>query len=315
MMDIRQLDLNLLLLLDHLYRDRNLSMSARRLGISQSMASTHLMKLRAYFEDELFVRTGRGMRPTPFADAIHGGVNRALKLIEQEVLRKPTFDPVQTERTFTITTSDIGVLIFGPPLLQALRRVAPRCSLRILNLAHEGLEDALARAEVDLAIGFFPDLTGSLISCQGLFEHPFACIVSDRSDRIGETLSLDQFLAADHVVVNQPGRSQEIFERRLRELGLQRRVLLHLPHFMSVPQIIAASDLVSTVPKALGSWYSNAGLRVLPVPIECPTINLKQFWHRMMHDDPAVRWLRQLVAETLTRRDPATAFLADYATA
>jgi DNA-binding transcriptional LysR family regulator len=159
---------------------------------------------------------------------------------------------------------------------------------------------------------YFPDLVGPNIVTEDLFDHPFTCIVRKDHPTIGDTLSLEQFLAADHIVVNQQGRSQEIFERRIRELKLQRRVVLHLPHFMSVPQLIATSDMIATVPFSLGAWYPDAGLKLLPPPVSIPLIELKQHWHRRMDNEPAVRWLQSIVAEELRDRDPALAMSTDY---
>lgn len=313
MMDIRRLDLNLLLLLDGLFREANLSAVARQLGMSQPMASAGLRKLREFFGDQLFISTGRGMRPTPFAECISPAVRTVLVTVDEHILRKPRFIPEESERIFTVTTTDIGVLIFIPPILQRIRAIAPRVSLRCVASSHDQLESALERGDIDLAIGYFPDLIGPNVSTEDLFDHPFTCIVRRDHSTIGDTLSLDEFLAADHVVVNQQGRSQEIFERRIRELKLQRRVVLHLPHFMSVPQLIARSDLIATVPFSLGAWYADAGLKLLPPPVSIPLIELKQHWHRRMENEPAIRWLQSIVSDELRNRDPVLALSAGYA--
>ncbi|WP_228747767.1 LysR family transcriptional regulator [Bradyrhizobium sp. BR 10289] len=305
--------MNLLLLLDGLSRAQNLSSVARQLGMSQPMASAGLRKLRDFFGDPLFLSTGRGMRPTPFAESIADAVRTVLSTVDQQILRKPQFVPETSERIFTVTTSDIGVLIFIPPVLQRIRAMAPLAQLRCVPTSHEHLEDALESGEIDLAIGYFPDLVGPNIVTQDLFDHPFTCIVRRDHPVIGNTLSLEQFLAAEHIVVNQQGRSQEIFERRVRELKLQRRVVLHLPHFMSVPHMVAASDMIATVPFSLGAWYAESGLKLLPPPVSIPLIELKQHWHRRMHNEPAVRWLQSIVAEELRDRDPALAMSVDYA--
>ncbi|WP_218018782.1 LysR family transcriptional regulator [Novosphingobium rosa] len=312
MENIGRLDLNLLLLLDALYADMNLSAAARRLQISQPTASTNLLKLREFFGDQLFIRTGRGMRPTPFAESIAPAIRNCLEILSRDVLRKKQFVPETSERVLRITTSDVGVMIFIPPLLEAIRVMAPHVNVRVVPVPHDELEGALEQNVVDLAVGYFPDLTGSNILTQTLFDHTFACLVSSRNSSITDSLSLQQFLAADHIVINEQGRSQELFERRLRELGLTRRVLLHLPHFMSVPQLIARSNMIATVPRSLGVWYQDSGIRIFPPPIEVPVIQLRQFWHRRMNDDAVVLWLRRLMAELLIGRDPSLAFSSDY---
>jgi len=312
-MDIRRLDLNLLVLFDQLYREQNLSVAARELGVGQPSASASLRRLRDFFGDPLFRSTGRGMRPTPLAEAIAGPVADVLATIGRDILPRPVFRPETSERTFTITTSDIGVLIFVPPILRRLREAAPNVSLRCVSPPHHEVEDDLERGHVDLAIGYFPDLSGPDIVTQDLFDHPFTCIARSDHPQIGETLSLKQFLAADHLVVSQHGRSQEIFERRIRELKLERRVLLHLPHFMSVPQLVAASDMIATVPLSLGVWYQDAGLKLLPPPVTIPLIELKQHWHRRMDAEPAIAWLRGIVAQELHGFDPAVALPSQHA--
>ncbi len=307
MMDIRRLDLNLLLLMDGLYRELNLSAVARRLGLSQPAASAGLRKLRDFFGDPLFLSTGRGMRPTPFAEAIAAPVSSILAIVHRDILRKPVFVPQESERTFTVTTPDIGLLVFLPPILQRMRAEAPRANLRCVACPHGELEEKMERGEIDMAIGYFPDLTGPNVVTEDLVDHPFTCIVSERHPTIGDRLSLEQFLAADHLVVSQPGRSQEIFERRVRELKLQRRVRLQLPHFMSVPQLIAQSDMIATVPYSLGAWYADIGLKLLPPPMRIPLIKLKQHWHRRMENEPAIGWLRNVVSQELRGRDPVLA--------
>ena len=117
-------------------------------------------------------------------------------------------------------------------------------------------------------------------------------------------MTLDQFLAADHAVVTHEGRSQEIFERRMSELNLDRRILLRSPHFMSVPLLVATSDMITVVPRAVGVLYARlASLKLVEPPIEIPPIEIKQFWHRRVHNDPGVVWLRKLIARLFLQRD------------
>lgn len=312
-MDIRRLDLNLLLMLDAVERDRNLSAAARRLGISQPAASANLGKLRDFFKDQLFLRTGRGLRPTPFLEEIIIPVRSVLTAIDRDILRKAVFDAADTERLFTITTSDIGVFVFVPPLLRALRAQAPRASLRCVTMHHRQLHEALDRGDVDVAIGYFPDLSSPGIGDHDLVAHPFTCIVRENHPTIGATLTLEQFEKAEHLVITEQGRSQEIAERRIREMRIKRNIILHLNHFMSVPQLIANSDMVAIVPASLGAWYSGRGLKMIEPPFDIPHIPLKQFWHRRREDEPAMRWLRTLINTQLRGRDPLLAMTPDYA--
>lgn len=139
-----------------------------------------------------------------------------------------------------------------------------------------------------------------------LFEHPFTCIAREDHPAIGESWSLETFLGLGHIVVSQSGRSQELFEAKLQSMGLSRRIQLKSPHFMSVPLLVGQSDLISTVPKAVGVIFARtAPLRLIAAPFETPSILLQQHWHLRSQDDPAAIWLRALIARLFKGRDPS----------
>ncbi len=309
MMDIRRLDLTLLLLLDGLLASGNLSATARRLEMSQPSASAALSRLRHFFNDELFVRTGRGLRPTPLAERLAKPVRSVIEKINEEILLQPVFEPRDSDRVFTLTMPDLGEMIFLPPILEKIQAEAPRVSLKCVAVPHKELLDAMERGTVDLAIGYFPDLLEPAMKSQLLFEDAFACIVRNDHPKVGDSLSLEQFLDLEHLAVEDEGISQE----KCAELGLKRRTLLHIPHFMSVPRLVAGTNMISIVPLSLASWYAQVfGLRILEPPITLPKISLKQFWHRRIHNDPAVTWLRGIVSDRLVGRDPRQAMSPDY---
>ncbi|HEX7954820.1 MAG TPA: LysR substrate-binding domain-containing protein, partial [Burkholderiales bacterium] len=170
------------------------------------------------------------------------------------------------------------------------------------------LRRALIEGDVDLALGAFLEFKGDNLYEQTLFSQGFACVLRKDHPSIGDTISVEQFLQAGHAVVAQEGGSQALFERKLQELGYRRRIVLRSPHFMSVPLLLSQSNLIATVPLAVGRIYAKlANLRVLPVPFEVPTVYLKQCWHRRGHGDPASIWFRKLVASLFVGRDPTQA--------
>ena len=305
-MDYRRLDLNLLLVLDALFEERSVTAVAKHLRISQPTVSFSLNKLRAFFGDELFVRMGSTMQPTPFAERVREPIRRIVETIKSEILSAPSFEPSKTTRTFALSLSDIGELVFLPRLLAALRLQAPQASVRCLSMPPAALELAMANGTVDIALGYFPDLTGGGFYQQKLFEHPFVCLVRPDHPQVGDAMSLDQFVALDHAVVSSEGRSQELFERTMKEMGLERRVALESPHFMSIPLLVSDSDMVTTVPLAVGRTYAKfANIKLVRPPIDIPRIELKQFWHRRVHSDPGVTWIRSLIAELFLQKDPS----------
>jgi DNA-binding transcriptional LysR family regulator len=306
-MDIRRLDLNLLLLLDGLLASGNLSATARRLGISQPSASAGLAKLRHFFRDDLFVRTGRGLRPTPFAEGLEKPVRYVIDKITHEILLKPAFDPQESDRVFALTMPDLGEVIFLPPIITRLQAEAPRVGIKCMNIAYSDVRDALEEGVVDLAIGHFPDLLEPAVKSQDLYEDRFVGIVRGDHPRAHENLTLDAFLQLEHLAVEREGR-QESFETGGADLDLKRQIRLQIPHFMSVPRLVAASDMISVVPLSLASRFAGVyGLRIVEPPMPLPKVPLKQFWHRRMDNDPALGWLRSLIAGQLVGLDPREA--------
>lgn len=305
-MNYREIDLNLLLILDAMFDLGSTTLVAQRLQISQPTVSFSLAKLRETFGDELFVRHGASMEPTARAEAIRDPVRRVIETVRFEILRDRAFDPLASDRTFSLSVSDVGELVFLPSLLERLRTLAPRANVRCLTLRPEELRDAMKAGVVDLAVGYFPDLTGEGFFQQTLFTHAFTCLVSANHPTIGESLTLEQFLAAEHIVVMQDGRSQEIAERRMAEMKLPRRIALLSPHFMSVPHIVATTEYISIVPRAVGRAFLRTGtLKLIEPPFTIPAIELRQHWHRRVHTDPAIVWLRGVLAKLYLNRDPA----------
>jgi DNA-binding transcriptional LysR family regulator len=175
--------------------------------------------------------------------------------------------------------------------------------VRSVNLRPRALAEALQDGEVDLAVGYFPDVKGTGYFQQRLSTSGFTCLVRADHPKVGSTLSRADFLTLGHAVVQAEGRSQEVFEEYLKKLGLQRRVVLHVPHFMSVPLVIAQSDLVVTVPMVVGIAFAKLStLKLVKPPFALPRFALKQHWHRRFHKDARNMWLRGMMM-TLFNRD------------
>jgi DNA-binding transcriptional LysR family regulator len=277
---------------------RNVSRAAERLGVSQPRVSTALGRLREYFNDPLFVRTSRGMEPTPRALALVPSARDALSRIERGLLDTQHFDPATTADTFSIALSDVGEIVFLPRLLQAFAIAAPRANLRSVSLSHGDVERGLESGDVDLAVGYFPDLGGNNFFQQRLFSHRFICLMRRDHPFSRAPLTLDQFLECGHAVVRAEGRSQEILENYLDKQRIRRRAVLETPHFMSLPFILSRTDLIATVPHAIGFAYvaEHASITLAEPPLPLPRFDLRQHWHRKFHNDPRTTWLRGVVA-------------------
>jgi DNA-binding transcriptional LysR family regulator len=302
-MELRDLDLNLLLVLDALYEEATLTRTAQRLRLSQPTVSAALAKLRQVLGDELFVRSGGVMQPTARAQALQPVVSSVLNTIRTELLAQAGFEPASAGGAFTLSLSDIGELEFLPRLLRRISAEAPNLEIRSVVATPADLATAMDLGEIDLAAGYFPDLNTSVFKQQLLFRHRSACIVRRNHPAIGADMTLDDFLAARHVAVAQQGRVRDVVELGLAAQGLRRQIGLQTSHFVSVPFLVAASDLIGTIPRPLALQFAAVcDLLVIEPPFPIPPIEVKQVWHRRFDAQPRLRWIRQIVAETSQNR-------------
>jgi len=294
-----KLDLNLLRVAAALLEAGSVSRAAKVLGLSQPSVSENLAKLRSHFDDALFVRTGNGMSPTPLGAEIGTAARDILRHVEEKLGARVPFEPAQRHRPFTFAMSDVGEIVFLPRLVRALAERSPETPVRSVSMRPHQLAKAMEDGEVDLAVGFFPDLKCGPFFQTRLFTHHFVCLIRSDHPVTGDALTLEQFLALPHAVVLSEGRSQEILESHLAEKGLVRKVAIYTPHFLSIPTLIARSDMVVTVPHAMGIAYGKPSfrLRVMQLPFASPRIQLRQHWHVKFHKDARNVWLRAIVGD------------------
>ena len=296
-MNIRDLDLNLLIVFDALLRTRSVTRAAAELQMSQPATSFALNRLRSMLGDPLFVRTARGIHPTPHAEHLAGPLTAILERIRADLLQQPTFAPEAAERTLTLNMPDIGELVFLPSILKRLAAVAPKISLKTVNLPIAEIEPSLRAGTVDLALGFFPQLQSAALYQQRLFTHSFVCIVRHDHPSIGDKLTRKQFLDSDHAVVSG-GNADDSLDAELRDQGMARRVVLRVEHYLALPTILSESDLIFTVPYAIGAGLAKlADIKLVQPPFKAKPRVVKQHWHSRFHHEPANRWMRSVVAE------------------
>lgn len=301
-----ELDLNLLYVIVALEERRSVSGAALKLGRSQPAVSAALAKLRKFFDDPLFLRTGNLMQPTPRAAAVVKSARSVLDRIGAEIVATPQFDPGASDRTIKLALSDVGEVVFLPTILKKLRELIPHAAVCSVSLPAAEVPHELENGGIDLAIGYFPDLQKSNFFQQALFTDSFASLIRADHPIAANKLTIKQFLQLEHAVVRVESRTEEVIERYLARKKLRRRVVLTTPHFASAPIIVAQSDLIVTVPEPLARYFAgvSADLRVIGLPFEPPRIEMKQFWHRNFHHDARNRWLRTLIYELFqTRRD------------
>ena len=305
-MNLQSIDLNLLLVFESLMNERNVTRAARRIGLSQPAMSNALTRLRRTFNDPLFVRAPDGMSPTHAAQALIGPVRAALEGLRAALEEKPAFDPAASKRKFHLLTNDYAEIMLLAPLITSLRAKADEISLRVHRSASvfQPPTPAQLADSFDFAIGFFPDILAldASVHSELLWEESNVCIASTNHPSIRGKLSIRQYAAARHVAVFYKSEGPGVIDTLLAQKGLSRRSSLQVPHFSSVPFMVASSDLIATVPERIARRFAKSlKLQVLPVPITMPPFRLAMLWHERIHTDPAHVWMRRLISETAAK--------------
>ncbi|BCZ81157.1 LysR family transcriptional regulator [Paraburkholderia terrae] len=294
-----QPDLNALYVIEALALERSVSRAADRLGLTQPAVSHALARLRESFQDDLFVRAGAVMAPTPVGEKVIDGVQRALAVIRQDIWQAKSFDAATTARTFSVCLSDMGVIVLLPRLLAALHAQAPNATLRPIQVPSVELASALQDGEVDLAIGYLGRL-GENLHQQSLFRRSLVGIIAGSGTRKTVKMSLERFVASRHVVSATLAITNQLLEKELRRQGMKLRIGVDVPYLLAVPGLVANSDYIAVVPEELAALFSRlAAVDVFTLPIPLEDLTVQQFWHARYHNDAGHRWFRALVASTL----------------
>jgi DNA-binding transcriptional LysR family regulator len=296
-MELRDLDLNLLVVFNQLLIDHRVSTAAESLGLTQPAVSNALRRLRTALQDDLFVRTYQGMVPTPYAQQLAEPVSLAIHTLREALSRQDSFDPLTSERTFTIAMTDIGEIYFTPRLMDALSRLAPGCRISTVRNTSVSLIEALQSGTVDLAVGLLPQLQAGFFT-RRLFHHRYVCMCRKDHPVTSEPLTLERFRAHGHVRVIAATTGHGEVDAHMTRLGIERDIRLEVPHFVAVGHILQRTNLLATVPERFAECCVQPfGLVALPHPVKLPEIDINLFWHAKYHRDSANRWLRQLMFE------------------
>lgn len=298
--DLRALNLNLLLALEALLQEVNVTRAARVAGVTQPAMSRSLAQLRDLMGDALLVRVGNEMRLTPRAERLWPALSRALGDLERLVIEGQAFDPQLASGELRVATGDYLAALLGPPLLGLLGREAPRLALRVEPLDVRHIARTLEEG-ADIAIGPKVPVEGGVAS-EALFEDRFACLVRADHPVVGARLSLRRYLALSHVVISPTGAGQSVADRRLLEGGhAPRRIVARVPSFLVAPLYVAETDLVLTAPacslRSAARWLP---VRVVRAPLDLEPLEMRMYFDRRRGDDPRLTWLRQAVVRAWT---------------
>jgi DNA-binding transcriptional LysR family regulator len=294
-MRFHRLDLNLLVILDHLLQGRTVSETARILSLTQPAISNSLARLRAHFEDELFVSVGRRLEPTPFAKSLADPVKTALEEIERIIITRSDFNPATAERDFTIVCSDYVYSAFLTRVIRRLAEVAPNINLLVL-LNSEMTSPLLNEGQADFLIT--PQgLTFPLHPHVPLFSDDFSCIVWSENKEVGDVLSAEAYLNMRHVSVTLgPKNPRHIEQKSLDMLGIDRRIVVFAPTFNAVADTIIGTPYIATVHSRTARLFAERlPLKVLKAPVPIATFTECLQWHRNKDNDAGTLWLKEFL--------------------
>ena len=297
-MHLKGLDLNLLVALDALLRERSVTRAGERLGLSQSTMSGAAARLREYFNDALLVQVGRTMMLTPLAESLIDPVGQILRQIQATIATKAQFDPKRSDRRFSIMASDYAFTAFMPQLFARMEVEAPGVSLQLRQLSPNWHEE-LNRGDVDFLI--VPErFSVANHPSVPIFEDDFKCVAWTGNKAIGKELSLEQYLGLGHVVIELSGVQEPSFDEWfLRSLGHVRRVDIIAPTFALVPQLVVGTTRVATIWTRLAHLATmHLPLKLLTLPLEIPRFLEVLQWPVHRDAEPGNIWLRNMLRET-----------------
>jgi len=305
--NLKNIDLNLLVYLDVLLRERNVTRAAESLGISQPAMSNGLRRLRKLFSDPLLVRTSGGMSPTERAENLQPMIREVVASIEKVVQPDRQFDAASADRVFRISVSDYSETTLLPHMLRRMRSEAPNITLDILTPSDVSFQD-LEQGGVDLVINRFDELPQSFHQMP-IWRDSFSCIISHRNP-IRNNFNLETYLEAGHVWVSktgmgigvgmEPGASQRLgwVDEALANLGKKRRIRVFTRHYMAAMRLAVLRDLIITLPsKAAKLLKDDPTVIILPPPFEIPEFELTMAWSPLLQHNPAHQWVRRLIAD------------------
>lgn len=292
---LRELDLNLLVILDALLRCESVSQAAEELQMSQSAVSHSLKRLRMLFNDELFVRSREGMVPTPKANEISGYVTEIIRLARVTLLPSQSFDPKTSHRTLTMALGDAGDMTILPSLTRHLRETQTDIKVVSMQCSAEDAVALLGNGNLDLYLGMMSSLSSDLL-CQKLYEDRLVIVASSKS-KLRKEISFAEYSEAEHIMLQSRTRSSaknvivDLFERQ----GMPRKVKIETPHLAAVPMILEKDDqLIATMPLSLALYFKRyCDIRIVEPDFFLPKIEVSQYWHRRYNNDPFLLWIRR----------------------
>jgi DNA-binding transcriptional LysR family regulator len=307
---LSQVDLNLFVVLEAIYREGNITRAGQQLNLTQPAISHALKRLRDLLQDPLFVRQGPHMVPTPFTRNTIGQVRQALQILEVNLSQSRNFVPENTRRNFHLSLWEYAEAMILPSLLQRLTHAAPGMSITTSRVRRRDLETELASGSVDLALDI-PLTMSDRIRHKWLLNEPFVVIARHDHPAIKVKLDLATYLSQRHIQVSSRRYGPSLIDVELSRQGLRRQVFLRSQHNHAACMVVSKTDMLLTLPQSHaqllnnGLEKTNLKYRVYPCPLPAPHLEAHLYWHESVENDPANRWLREEIEKVMAPQSQA----------
>lgn len=303
-MDVRSINFRLLECLQVLVRERHVTRAAEELGMTQPKLSSALARLRKMTGNPILIRTSSGMEPTRLALELASQAGDFISNWNMILCNDEAFVPAETERIFRIQTTDFLIHEVLADVFHEIQSLAPHASLSISTLSLHNMREALDSGEVDLAMGWLPNLPPDLFVSH-LMSYPLCCVARADHPRIGDELTFEDYLNERHVVLTFGSSTQLLLTERmidsvLAQTEAKRKVAFYVPSFLALIDIVSKSDLLGIIPLPLAQEAaSHQRLRYFEPPIELPHQNSVMVWHARTKSDPGHKWLRGMLRRAM----------------
>ena len=293
-MHLNKIDLNLFVVFDTIFTERNLTRAGEILHITQPSVSNALARLRKEFDDQLFVRSGKGMIPTPVARNLIGPVRQALKILQTSVEDRSKFAPQTSDKLFVLSAGDIVGSILLPELMDRITRIAPNVRIQCYQVRRTDIVSDMAAGRLDFAIDI-PALANTKLAHISVLEDRYVCVLRKNHPLARQSLTLNQYLDLGHVTVSSRRSGQSYVDIALNRLGKRARNTLRVQYYQAAFHTVQNSNLVLAAPESLARRYD---AEISELPFTVPPLESLLFWHKNADHDPANIWMRQMIIET-----------------
>ncbi|MEP6390980.1 MAG: LysR family transcriptional regulator [Halioglobus sp.] len=302
-MNLRSVDLNLLTVFDAVITEGSVTRAADKIGMSQPAMSIALSRFRHIAKDQLFERTGRGLRPTPRALELAAPIRRALDLVADALEHGAIFDVSRSDRAFNVVLSGIGEIVMLPALMHILEAADSGIKINTRHVAHTDIQKEMHYGNIDLYLWIVPTETSDITYTQ-IGNTTEVCLVREDHPSVGDSLSVKEFAELSHIIYHMPGTyGPSIIDRELWRIGLKREHSMSIHSYFDAPRVLAQTDMVCTMPKVLGSHFAQVhGLKVVRSPLQLEFPVFLQ-WPTALEQDEGHKWLRETLIDIYKRED------------